>query len=98
VLLPVIVVGELLFGAEIGARRESSLQSVREMVSKVEVLGCTTETAFHYGRIKAALRRAGRPIPENDLWIAAIAMQHGITLVSRDVHFTEIDGLALECW
>ena len=51
-----------------------------------------------YGVIKQALREKGRPIPENDIWIAAIAQQYGLTLVTRDDHFTAIDGLTLEKW
>jgi tRNA(fMet)-specific endonuclease VapC len=55
-------------------------------------------TAQHYGRIRNDLRAIGRPVPENDLWIAAIARQHGLTLVTRDQHFQHIVGLSLEMW
>ena len=51
-----------------------------------------------YGEIKTALRRLGRPLPENDIWIAAIAIQHGLTLVSRDAHFDHLVGLSLDRW
>lgn len=58
----------------------------------------TPETALQYGRIKQRLRRRGRPIPENDLWIAATAIQHQLVLASRDDHFTEVEGLTGERW
>ncbi|HYX24501.1 MAG TPA: PIN domain-containing protein [Thermoanaerobaculia bacterium] len=48
--------------------------------------------------MKTLLRRKGRPIPENDLWIAASARRHGLTLASRDSHFEHVEGLGLEVW
>ena len=54
--------------------------------------------AIEYGQIKNNLRAKGRPIPENDIWIAALAKQYGLTLVTRDGHFGEVDGLAIEAW
>ena len=62
------------------------------------VLGCDAHTARHYGQIKDDLRRKGQPIPENDIWIAAIALRHGLTLVTRDVHLSKIDALPLAAW
>lgn len=62
------------------------------------VLGCDTETSRIYGEIKNALSNKGRPIPENDLWIAAISIQHGLNSVSRDAHFEQIDNLKIETW
>jgi tRNA(fMet)-specific endonuclease VapC len=51
-----------------------------------------------YGRIAQQLRRKGRPIPQNDIWIAATALQYDLTLVTRDEHFKQVEGLALETW
>ena len=62
------------------------------------MLPCDTATAQQYGDIKNQLRAKGRPIPENDIWIAAIAMQYQLTLVARDGHFHEVDGLQVETW
>jgi tRNA(fMet)-specific endonuclease VapC len=62
------------------------------------VLGCDAVTAQQYGRIKNDLRSKGRPIPENDIWIAAVAVQHGLTVVSRDDHFAEVTDLPREVW
>jgi tRNA(fMet)-specific endonuclease VapC len=62
------------------------------------VLVCDVETARHYGRVRNELRRKGRPIPENDIWIAATARQHDLILVTRDPHFDEVEGLPIEAW
>jgi tRNA(fMet)-specific endonuclease VapC len=51
-----------------------------------------------YGEVKNALRLKGHPIPENDIWIAAVAHQHDLTLVTRDTHFDEIDNLKIIAW
>jgi tRNA(fMet)-specific endonuclease VapC len=59
-------------------------------------LGCDEITAKFYRTIKDGLRQKGRPIPENDIWIAAIALQNNTTLVTRDAHFHGIDHLTIE--
>ncbi len=56
------------------------------------------QTARRYGQVKDSLRQKGRPLPENDLWIAALAEQHSLVLVSRDAHFAEVEGLECESW
>ncbi len=63
-----------------------------------EVLIVNDITSKYYGTIKAALRKKGRPIPENDIWISALALQHNLTLATRDKHFDEVDGLLTEKW
>ncbi len=98
VYLSSIVLGELFFGAYRSARVEENLERVTELAAHNTVLDCDTSTARHFGRIKNRLRIAGRPIPENDIWIAALARQHGLTLVSRDAHFGEIEGLEVQAW
>jgi tRNA(fMet)-specific endonuclease VapC len=55
-------------------------------------------TAQYYGEIKNRLRAKGRPLPENDIWIAAVAKQYGLVIVSCDKHFNEIDSLVVEVW
>jgi tRNA(fMet)-specific endonuclease VapC len=67
-------------------------------VSRSKLLLCDEQTARQYGRISQQLRKKGRPIPQNDMWIAALALQHGLTLVTRDAHFSHIDGLLLQDW
>ena len=98
ILLPCIVVGELHFGARKSAKPRENLARIEELTGRVVVLDCDTETARQYGTIKYALRLKGRPIPENDIWIAAIAIQYDLTLVTRDTHFAEVDGLKTESW
>jgi len=98
VLAPVVAVGELYFGAHRSARAEQNLDRVREFVSAVSVVGVDSDTAAVYGRLKDVLRSKGRPIPDNDLWIAAIGMQHDLTIVTRDAHFESVDGLTIERW
>jgi tRNA(fMet)-specific endonuclease VapC len=62
------------------------------------ILGCNVDTARWYGRIAAQLKTIGRPIPQNDIWIAAIARQYELTMLTRDKHFENVDGLVVESW
>jgi tRNA(fMet)-specific endonuclease VapC len=62
------------------------------------VLGCDVGSAQRYGEIKDQLSKKGRPIPENDIWVAAVALQYDLTLVSRDEHFGLVPGLRAEAW
>ena len=92
------VLGELYFGARKSANVAANLSKIDQFAAAVEVLSCDAVTAQVYGRIKDQLRSKGRPIPENDIWIAAAALQHGLSLATRDDHFKEIDGLRIEQW
>ncbi len=74
------------------------MDRVREFAEKTTVLACEIATAEHYGQIKNELKTKGFPLPENDVWIAAIAKQHSLTVVTRDQHFKEIDALLLQEW
>ena len=98
VFVPSIVLGELYYGARKSARVAENLARLDEFVASSTVLVCDVATARQYGDIKNTLRAKGRPIPENDIWIAAIAMQYQLTLVARDGHFHEVDGLRVEEW
>jgi tRNA(fMet)-specific endonuclease VapC len=89
--------GELLAGALRSDRKEKNVAQVDRLASG-GVIGCDADTARHYASIRDHLRLKGRPILENDMWIAATAMQHQLTLVTRDAHFGEVDGLALLVW
>jgi tRNA(fMet)-specific endonuclease VapC len=93
-----IVLGELYYGARKSTRIESNVQTVDQFAAANRVLSCDSTTAQHYGEIKNFLREKGRPIPENDIWIAATAKQHDLTVASRDNHFDYIDGLSTEHW
>lgn len=98
ILIPSTVLGELYFGVEKSLQRESNRQRLEELAAAHSVLGTDARTAEIYGGIKNQLRKKGRPIPENDIWIAATALQHELTLVTRDRHFQEVEGLPTERW
>lgn len=98
VFVPSIVLGELYFGARKSGRVKENLARIDEFATNSSVLACDTDTAKEYGVIKNALREKGRPIPENDIWIAAIARQYELILVTRDTHFDEVEGLEVEVW
>jgi len=71
---------------------------MNEFAISNSVLTCDMDTAKKYGIIKSVLRMKGRPIPENDIWIAAITLQHNLILATRDPHFDEIENLNVEFW
>jgi tRNA(fMet)-specific endonuclease VapC len=98
VFVPCIVLGELYYGARKSTRVTENLARIDEFVAGSTVLPSDTTTAQQYGDIKNTLRAKGRPIPENDIWIAAIATQSQLTLVARDGRFHEVDGLQVEVW
>lgn len=98
VYLPSIVVGELIYGAYKSTRVQANLSRIEAFAAQSAVLNCDTDTARHYGRIKDELRRGGKPIPENDIRIAALSIQHDMRLVTRDAHFAELGELAFENW
>lgn len=91
-----IVLGEILFGFRLGSREEENRRRLEEFLRGpyVELLEVTRTTAERFARIAAGLREKGRPIPLNDIWIAAQSMETGADLLSSDRHFREIDGLA----
>jgi len=98
VFVPAIVLGELFFGAAKSARRVENVAKVERFAAASSVLACDVQVAREYGRLKQDLRAKGRPLPENDLWIAATANRHQLTVVTRDQHFGEIEGLATARW
>lgn len=98
VLLPIFVLGELYYGARKSARFQENVRKIDEFASRVEILYGDIDTARQFGAIKNELRLKGRMIPECDLWIAAIARQHDVTLASADQHFAEVENLRWEQW
>ena len=90
-----IVLGELLGGFAAGTREPKKRAELARFLDspRVEILGVTAQTADSYALVYAGLRRKGQPIPTNDLWIAASALEHGAALLTRDAHFSHIDGL-----
>ena len=98
VVVPPVVMGELYFGALNSTRIKDNLGRINRFLTQAVVLECNVDTAYEYGVIRSELRNKGRPIPENDVWIAASARQNQLPLVSRDAHFACVDGLSLERW
>lgn len=95
--LPIIVIGELRFGFMNGSRlRENGDELARFMAQpRVRVLLVDDETTHRFGEIFTALRQAGRPMQQNDVWIAALCQQHRFTLATRDRGFRHVLGLSL---
>lgn len=98
VFLPCVALGELYYGASKSARAQENINRIDALAADNIVLSCDTITAHRYGDVKNTLRAKGRPLPENDIWIAAIALQHGLTVASRDQHFQEVEGLSIVSW
>lgn len=98
VFVPAVAIGELYFGAYKSSKVEQNRKAIAAFIVGRVVLNVDTDTADIYGQIKQDLRAKGRPIPENDIWIAALAMQYSLTLLSRDAHFSEISNLTSQTW
>jgi tRNA(fMet)-specific endonuclease VapC len=90
--MPAITLGELRVGFLLGTRREQNEAELREFLANpvVEQLDVDAETTRHYAEIVVDLRRAGTPIPTNDIWIAATAARQGALVVTHDLHFDQI--------
>ncbi len=93
VFLPSVALGELHYGASHSGHPKDNARRVDGFAATCVVLAVEAETARRYGQLKGKLRREGQPIPENDLWIAACALQYGLTLATRDRHFDRVEGL-----
>jgi len=89
------VLGELLAGFACGSQAARNRRELSEFIHtpRVRLLSIDGETAEHYAALFAGLRRKGKPVPTNDLWIAAVALQHGYAVFSLDAHFAEMDNL-----
>jgi tRNA(fMet)-specific endonuclease VapC len=92
-----VVVGELLFGFRNGSRYQRNLSELDDFLSQpsITLQEVTRTTADRFGRIVADLSKAGTPIPTNDIWIAAHAMETGAELVTFDGHFESVRGLPM---
>ncbi|MDX2069583.1 MAG: type II toxin-antitoxin system VapC family toxin [Haliscomenobacter sp.] len=94
--VPVIVIGELYYGAYKSNQIARRIAEVKQLEELVTILNVTPVTSQLYGEIKQRLYAKGKPIPENDIWIAAIAIEHGLVLITRDKHFEEVEGVVIE--
>ncbi|HEY3325032.1 MAG TPA: type II toxin-antitoxin system VapC family toxin [Planctomycetota bacterium] len=98
VVVSVTVLGELYYGARGSANADKNISRIEQHVKSWTVLDCDLDIARNYGEIKQELRRKATPIPDNDIWIAAVARQHALPLATRDAHFKAVDGLSLQIW
>lgn len=98
VLIPGTALGELYYGARKSVHAAENLAKIQQFAAATQVLSCDAVTAWIYGEIRNQLRLKGRPIPENDIWIAATAIQHDVTLATRDEHFDHVSDLKRENW
>ena len=96
--LPAIVLGEYRFGIAQSRRRKEYEKWLEELIAATRVLSVDEETSKHYAQIRSELKKAGKPIPSNDLWIAALARQHRLPLMSQDAHFDSVPGLKRIGW
>lgn len=96
IFMPLIVIGELRAGFAHGTRREKNERVLSTFLSQdgVEVLVPNEQTTHFYAHTYAQLRKKGRPIPTNDIWIAALVLQHSLVLFHRDSDFDNVTGLA----
>lgn len=94
-LMSPIVLGELMFGFRKGTRLSENMNDMNEFLAQdtVHRIPLGEITADRYSRISGQLKRQGTPIPTNDIWIAAQAMEHGAELLTADRHFEQISGL-----
>lgn len=93
-----VVIGELYHGAFKSQRIAENLARVEKLIATVDVLSTKASTGRWYGKIRTELQIKGRPIPENDIWIAACALENQLPLVTRDAHFAGIADLRLVRW
>jgi tRNA(fMet)-specific endonuclease VapC len=98
IFIPIIAVGEMYYGAQYSTKVDLNINNIARAISHYPVLTIDENTCKHYGIVKASLRRKGKPIPENDIWISALGLQYNLTVVTRDNHFKEVGGLSIVEW
>jgi len=96
--IPAIVLGEFRYGVRQSRQRSSYEAWLDSHLVHFDVLPITEETAVVYAELRLALKRSGRPIPANDAWIAALAVQHRLPVLSRDEHFDSVANLDRRSW
>ncbi len=96
--IPVIVLGEFRSGIAQSRHRTAYGRWLSDLIVASRVLDVTETTTHHYASIRLELKRAGKPIPTNDLWIAALCRQHHLPLLSQDRHFDAVEGLERLDW
>jgi tRNA(fMet)-specific endonuclease VapC len=98
IAIPVVVLGEYLFGISQSRRRIEYQQWIDRNMRYCRVLDITPETAARYADVRLELKRSGKPIPSNDAWIAALCLQHSLPILSHDRHFDLMNGIRRIGW
>jgi tRNA(fMet)-specific endonuclease VapC len=88
-----VVLGELYYGAFNSKKQKENLLSIERFISIFPTITTDHAVSNQYGQLKTTLKSAGKPLPDNDIWIAAIALKHKYTIVTRDRHFLNFSGL-----
>jgi len=96
--IPVIVLGEFRYGIAQSKHRSAYEQWLNSQLVHFDILPVTDETAVSYAALRVALKRRGTPIPANDAWIAALALQHRLPVLSRDQHFDAVPQIKRHGW
>ena len=96
--IPVIVLGEFRYGIADSRHRRTYEEWLAANLPRFELLAITAETTIPYALLRGTLKRLGRPIPANDAWIAALAMQHRLPILTRDQHFDALPGVHRVSW
>ncbi len=98
VAIPVIVLGEFRYGISASRHRAAYERWLDDHLGQFEILPITAATAISYARIRMSLKKLGRPIPVNDVWIAALCLQHKLPVLTRDDDFDAVPGIRRETW
>ena len=98
VSIPVITLGEYRYGISLSRDRLRYEQWLSEYLPGFEILDINELTTLAYSAVRVDLKKAGRPIPSNDMWIAALCRQYSLPLLSRDKHFDAVPGLTRISW
>jgi len=98
IILPVTVLGELLYGALNSAKTEKNEQVIQKFAAYSLVMQVDEAVATRYARVRLNLKKNGTPIPENDIWVAAACLELEVPLLSRDAHFKYVEELDVCDW
>jgi tRNA(fMet)-specific endonuclease VapC len=96
--VPVVAIGEFRYGITLSRHRVRYRRWLDALIRDARVLEIDERTTSYYAAIQVELRQAGQPIPTNDLWIAALCMQHGLPVLSRDRHFDLVSEIERLDW
>ena len=96
--VPVVVLGEYRYGIAQSRNREDYEQWLSDYLPVFRILDVDEQTTGHYADVRIELKRLGKPIPSNDVWIAALCRQHSLPVLSRDRHFDVVSGITRLSW